>query len=58
MTEIIWVIEFQAQHDPLIYHRLLLEMALVGERHPTCEVCGCLLFADAAMDPAPSPGMD
>lgn len=55
VTQIIWVIEFQAQHDPLIYHRLLLEMALVGERHPTREVCGCLLFADAAMDPRTEP---
>ena len=25
-------------NDPVIYHRLLSEMALVGERHPTREV--------------------
>ncbi len=55
ITEGIWVIEFQAQHDPVIYHRLLSEMALVGERHPTREVRGCLLFADAALDPRTEP---
>ena len=54
-TEGIWVIEFQAQHDPLIYHRLLTEIALVGERHPTREVRGCLLFADATLDPRTEP---
>ena len=54
-TEGIWVIEFQAQHDPVIYHRLLLEIALVGERHPTREVRGCLLFADATLDPRTEP---
>jgi hypothetical protein len=36
----IWVIEFQAQGDPLIYHRLLLEVASVGERYPARVVRG------------------
>ena len=49
------VIEFQAQADPLIYHRLLLEMALVGERHPQRVVRGFVLFAEAALDPCTEP---
>ena len=47
--------EFQAQSDPLIYHRLLLEMALVGERHPRRVVRGFVLFAEAALDPCIEP---
>lgn len=54
-TEDIWVIEFQAQHDPLIYHRLLLEMALVGERHAPRVVRGFVLFASASLDPRTEP---
>ncbi|AUB80740.1 DUF2887 domain-containing protein [Candidatus Thiodictyon syntrophicum] len=53
--EDIWVMEFQAQSDPLIYHRLLLEMALVGERHPQRVVRGFVLFAEAALDPCTEP---
>jgi predicted transposase YdaD len=51
----IWVIEFQAQPDPLIYHRLVQEVGLVGERHPTRAVRGFVLFAEAALDPATEP---
>ncbi len=54
-AEGIWVIEFQAQSDPLIYQRLLLEMALVGERHPTQVVRGVILFAEASLDPCTEP---
>ena len=54
-TEGIWVIEFQAQYDPLIYHRLILEMALVGERHPGRVVRGFILFAQASLDPRTEP---
>jgi len=54
-AEGIWVIEFQAQSDPLIYHRLLLEMALVGERHPARVVRGFVLFAEASLDPCTEP---
>ena len=53
--EDLWVIEFQAQPDPLIYHRLLLEMALVGERHPGRVVRGFILFAQASLDPRTEP---
>ena len=51
----IWVIEFQAQADPLIYHRLVQEIGLVGERHPTRTVRGFILFAKAAFDPGTEP---
>ena len=51
----IWIIEFQAQSDPLIYHRLVHEIGLVGERHPTRCVRGFILFADAKLDPATEP---
>ena len=53
--EPIWVIEFQAQKDPLIYHRLLIEMGLVGERHHPRPVRGLLLFLSAARDPCTPP---
>jgi predicted transposase YdaD len=53
--EDIWVIEFQAQPDPAIYPRLLLEMALVGERHPGRVVRGFILFAQASLDPRTEP---
>jgi len=51
----IWVIEFQAQADPLIYHRLVQEIGLVGERHPNRAVRGFVLFANAADDPGTEP---
>ncbi len=51
----LWVIEFQAQKDPLIYHRLLIEMGLVGERHHPRPVRGLLLFLSAARDPRTPP---
>lgn len=54
-AEDIWIIEFQAQNDPLIYHRLLLEMALVGERHSPRVVRGFVLFASASLDPCTEP---
>ena len=54
-AEGIWVVEFQAQSDPLIYQRLLLEMALVGERHPGRVVRGIILFAEASLDPCTEP---
>jgi predicted transposase YdaD len=53
--EDIWVIEFQAQRDPLIYHRLVQEVGLLGERHPKRVVRGCVLFAEAALDPRTEP---
>jgi predicted transposase YdaD len=54
-AETIWVIEFQARVDVAIYHRLLVEMGLVGERHPGRVVCGLILFATPALDPHTEP---
>lgn len=53
--EPIWAIEVQAQHDPAIYHRLLIDMGLVGERHLGREVRGLLLFISPAQDPKTEP---
>ncbi len=49
------MIEFQAQKDPLIDHRLLIEMGLVGERHHPRPVRRLLLFLSAAQDPCTPP---
>ncbi|WPL19281.1 hypothetical protein Thiowin_04398 [Thiorhodovibrio winogradskyi] len=51
----IWVIEVQAQCDPKIYHRLLIDMGLLGERHLGREVHGLLLFITPAQDPKTKP---
>jgi len=53
--ESIWVIEFQAQWDETIYHRLVVEMGLVGERHLGREVRGLILFAAQDLDPKTQP---
>ncbi|MDG4560245.1 MAG: DUF2887 domain-containing protein [Candidatus Competibacter sp.] len=53
--EPIWAIEVQAQRDPVIYHRLLIDMGLVGERHLGREVRGLLLFISPAQDPRTEP---
>jgi predicted transposase YdaD len=53
--EPIWAIEVQAQRDPAIYHRLLIDMGLVGERHLGREVRGLLLFISPAQDPKTEP---
>ena len=53
--ESIWAIEVQAQRDPAIYHRLLIDMGLVGERHLGREVRGLLLFISPAQDPKTEP---
>jgi predicted transposase YdaD len=47
--------EVQAQRDPAIYHRLLIDMGLVGERHLGREVRGLLLFISPAQDPKTEP---
>jgi len=51
----IWTIEVQAQYDKLIYHRLLIGMGLLGERHPQREIRGLLLFISSAQDPKTEP---
>ena len=53
--EPIWAIEVQARRDPAIYHRLLIDMGLVGERHLGREVRGLLLFISPAQDPKTEP---
>lgn len=54
----IWAIEIQAQRDPAIYHRLLIDLGLLGERHPERTVCGLLLFVSPAQDPKTAPWDD
>lgn len=51
----IWAIEIQAQRDPLIYHRLFIDMGLLGERHPKRDIRGLLLFISPAQDPKTRP---
>ncbi|WP_295434979.1 DUF2887 domain-containing protein [uncultured Thiodictyon sp.] len=53
--EPMWVIEFQAQADPAIYHRTVVELGLVGERHLGRVVRGLILFATPALDPRTEP---
>ncbi len=50
-----WVIEFQARADPNIYHRTVVELGLVGERHPGRVVRWLILFATPALDPRTEP---
>ena len=51
----IWAIEVQAQYDASIYHRLLVDMGLLGTRHPKREIRGLLIFISAAQDPKTEP---
>ena len=51
----IWAIEVQAQYDLSIYHRLLVDMGLLGTRHPKREIRGLLIFISAAQDPKTEP---
>jgi len=51
----IWAIEVQAQKDDNIYHRLLIDMGLLGERRPEQPVCGLLLFLSPEHDPKTEP---
>jgi predicted transposase YdaD len=53
--EPIWVIEVQGRGDANIYYRLLVELGLVGERHPGRVVRGLILFATPALDPRTEP---
>jgi len=55
LEETAWVIEFQAQADPNIYHRTVVELGLVGERNPGRVVRGLILFATPALDPRTEP---
>ena len=51
----IWAIEVQAQYDSSIYHRLLVDMGLLGQRHPKREIRGVLIFISSAQDPKTEP---
>ena len=51
----IWAIEVQAQYDASIYHRILVDMGLLGTRHPKREIRGLLIFISAAQDPKTEP---
>jgi hypothetical protein len=53
--EPIWVIEVQARADAAVYHRTVVELGLVGERHPGRTVRGLILFATPALDPRAEP---
>ncbi len=57
-AEPIWAIEVQAWRDPTIYHRLLIDMGLLGERYPGREVRGLLLFISPGDDPKTPPWDD
>jgi predicted transposase YdaD len=57
-AEPIWAIEVQAWRDPAIYHRLLIDMGLLGERYPGREVRGLLLFISPGHDPKTPPWDD
>lgn len=57
-AEPIWAIEVQAWRDPAIYHRLLIDMGLLGERYPGREVRGLLLFISPGNDPKTPPWDD
>lgn len=50
-----YVMEFQAQTESNIYHRLIMEMALFAMTHPDCKVRGILIFLDKDMDPKTNP---
>ncbi len=51
----ILAIEVQAQKDDSIYHRLLIDMGLLGERHLQQPVRGLLLFLSPEHDPKTEP---
>jgi predicted transposase YdaD len=53
--ETVWVIEFQARADTKIYYRSVVELGLVGERHPERVVRGLILFAEPGLDPRTEP---
>jgi len=51
----VFVIEFQAQHDDLIYTRLIQEMVLLQRQQPERKVEGVILFLDQSLDPRTEP---
>ncbi|NEX17722.1 MAG: hypothetical protein C1943_14145 [Halochromatium sp.] len=54
-AQAIWAIEVQAQKDDAIYHRLLVDMGLLGERRLEQPVRGLLLFLSPEHDPQTEP---
>jgi predicted transposase YdaD len=50
-----YVMEFQAQNDINIYHRLTMEMSSFAMTHPNCEVRGILVFLRKRLDPKTRP---
>nr|WP_242479516.1 Rpn family recombination-promoting nuclease/putative transposase [Lamprobacter modestohalophilus] len=53
----IWAIEVQAQKDDAIYHRLLIDMGLLGERSLEQPVRGLLLFLSPEHDHQTEPSL-
>jgi predicted transposase YdaD len=54
-TEPTYIMEFQAQSDSVIYHRLAMEMSSYGMAHPDCKVRGILVFLRRGLDPKTDP---
>ena len=50
-----YVMEFQAQNDSDIYHRLAMEMASYAMEHNVSDVRGILIFLHKGLDPKTSP---
>lgn len=51
----LFVVEFQAQRDDLIYSRLIQEMVLLERQQPGRKVEGIILFLDSSLDPKSEP---
>ena len=50
-----YIVEFQAQTDEKIYHRLVMEMAAFAMMHNFCDVRGILVFLHKGLDPKTNP---
>ena len=50
-----YVMEFQAQMDPNIYHRVAMEMASFAMMHKDCKIRGIIIFLHKGLDPKTKP---
>ena len=54
-TATVTITEFQMQRDPLIYGRVVVEMAMVQAEHPKRKVDGVIVFGTRELDPRITP---
>ena len=51
----VYIVEFQAQKDDTIYHRLIIEMSCYAMENQECKIKGILVFLYKGIDPMTKP---